>query len=142
LGEDKLMRSCLATGVATGVAPRTERGLTFLSLLVLLAGIVLIGLAGFRLIPIYLNQMKVVAAMESVRDEYRGQETTPAELRSSLYKRFDIEMVGVLKARDVSIKRNSGEYTMRAQYQNEVRYLGNVWLLVKFDHVVDVPRGR
>lgn len=125
-----------------GARPRTQRGLTFLSLLLLLAGIGLLGVGGFRLIPVYLADLKIKGALESVRDEFDGVSASPAELRRALAKRFDIEMIEAISARDVQIERDRNAYRLVADYDREVPYLGNVYLLVKFDHQVAVRFGR
>ncbi len=121
---------------------RSQRGLTFISWLILLLGAGLIGLFLFRLIPVYLNHTKIVGALSSVKGEFASQSPTPAALRQALYKRFDIEEIGVLKPSEVKIERGAGEYVLVAAYDNEVPYLRNIYLVVKFDHRVSIPYGR
>jgi hypothetical protein len=122
--------------------PRTQAGMTLLSLLVLLCGVALLGIGAFRLIPVYISDYKITGALKSVQSEFDGRSASPAELRQALYKRFNIEMINVIKARDVKVKRDKNEYMMTAQYEHEVPYLANIYLRVKFNHEVPVRFGR
>jgi hypothetical protein len=123
-------------------APSRQRGLTLLSLVFLLAVVGLLGIGGFRLLPVYLVDLKVQGALKSVSEQFDGMSTSPAELRRALSKRFDIEMIEGLRARDIDIERGKGEYLLVATYDREVPYLGNVYLRVKFDHRVSIRFGE
>lgn len=119
-----------------------QGGMTFISLLIVLAGVALIGLGVFRLIPVYLAQMKIVGAMESVKKEYAGDSPTPRQLQQSLAKRFDIEMITAIRYRDISLSRQGDGILMKADYANEVPFIGNVHFIVRFDHQVTVPTSN
>ncbi|MEO0975117.1 MAG: DUF4845 domain-containing protein, partial [Pseudomonadota bacterium] len=121
--------------------PSRTRGMTLPTLILVLAGIGIIGLGGFRLIPVYLAHVRVVGALSSVKDEYEGQTPTKRELRASLAKRFDIELIKVLSYRDIEIERKGANYNLKAAYSNEVPFIGNVNFLVRFDHTVAIAYG-
>lgn len=122
--------------------PRAQAGITLISMLILLCGVALLGIGAFRLIPVYISDYKITGALKSVQNEFDGQPASPAELRQALYKRFNIEMINVIKARDIKVKRDKNEVMMTAEYEHEVPYLGNIYLRVKFNHQVPVALGR
>jgi len=95
--------------------------------------------AGIRLVPKYLEYMKVAATLEKVRDEYASNPgTTEFMLRKAIERHFDIEMVDVVTSNDIEIKKDGGAFTMRAEYSDTVPLAGNVSFLVDFDKSVVV----
>ena len=95
--------------------------------------------AGIRLVPKYLEYMRVAATLEKVRDEYDSNPgSTEFMLRKAIERHFDIEMVEVVTSNDIEIKKEGGEFTMRAAYEDTVPLAGNVSFLLSFDKSVTV----
>lgn len=116
-----------------------QRGMTFLGIIVL---VVVVGAwiySGIRLVPKYLEYMKVAATLEKVRDEYDSNPgTTDFMLRKAVERHFDIEMVEVITSNDIEIRRDGGTFHMRAAYEDTVPLVANVSFLVQFDKSVEV----
>ena len=93
-----------------------QRGMTFLGILVL---VVVVGgwvYAGIRLVPKYLEYMRVAETLEQVRDEFDSNPgSTEFMLRKAIERRFDIEMVEVITSNDVEITKDGGAFTMRGR---------------------------
>jgi hypothetical protein len=95
--------------------------------------------AGIRLVPKYLEYMRVASTLEKVRDEYDSNPgSTEFMLRKAIERHFDIEMVEVVTSNDIEIKKEGGEFTMRAAYEDTVPLAGNVSFLLSFDKSVTV----
>src|SRR5688572_26033890 len=109
-----------------------QRGMTMLGILVL---VVVVGgwvYAGIRLLPKYLEYMRIASTLEKVRDEYDSNPgSTEFMLRKAVERHFDIEMVEVITA-------EGSEFTMRAYYDDTVPLAGNVSFLIEFDKSVIV----
>jgi len=116
-----------------------QRGMTFIGILVVL---VVVGgwvYAGIRLLPKYLEYMRVASTLEKVRDEFDNNPgSTEFMLRKSVERHFDIEMVEVITSEDIDITKEGAEFTMRAFYDDTVPLAGNVSFLVEFDKSVVV----
>ena len=111
-----------------------QQGMTFLGILVLVIVVGAWVYAGIRLVPKYLEYMRVAATLEKVRDEYDSNPgTTEFMLRKAVERHFDIEMVEIITSNDIEIKREGGTFTMRAAYDDTVPLAGNVSFLVEFD---------
>ncbi len=75
---------------------RRQRGVTFIGWLFLLIPVAIVGYVGIRLIPIYLNYMRVAHSMDQTAVEMKTEEgasLTPALIRNTLNKHFDIESI-------------------------------------------------
>ncbi len=116
-----------------------QRGMTMLGIIVVIIVVGAWVYAGIRLVPKYLEYMRVASTLEKVRDEYENNPgSTEFMLRKAIERHFDIEMVEVITSNDVEIKKEGGEFTMRASYDDTVPLAGNVSFLVEFDKSVVV----
>ena len=117
-----------------------QAGMTTLGLVILVAFVGLFAFAGIRLAPIYLNYMKVVGVVDGVREEFDGTGATSSAIRSSIVRRFDIESVSVITARDIKVKKVDGGHEVAATYSHKAPFIANVSFVVDFDKRVLVRR--
>ena len=116
-----------------------QRGMTMLGIIVVVVVVGAWVYAGIRLVPKYLEYMRVASTLEKVRDEFDSNPgSTEFMLRKAIERHFDIEMVEVITANDIEIKKEGGDFTMRAAYEDTVPLAGNVSFLVSFDKSVTV----
>jgi hypothetical protein len=115
-----------------------ERGVTFLGWLIILVPVALLLYAAMRLVPVYLEYMKIARTLEQLTSESVGDGSDPRSLRYSIEKRFDVEDVHVITADDIKITKEGGGYKVQASYEATAPYVSNVYLLVVFDKVVVV----
>lgn len=119
---------------------RSQRGATTLGFIILAVFIGLFAFAAIRLSPVYLNYMKVVGVIDGVYEEFDGQRATRAAIRSSISRRFDVESVSVITARDVTVTSVDGGFEVRAQYDHSTPFISNIAFTVSFDKVRLVRR--
>ena len=112
---------------------RRQAGMTTLGLIILVAFVGLFAFAGIRLTPIYLNYMKVVGIVDGVRDEFDGTGASRSAIRQSVTRRFDIESVAMISARDVKVNSVDGGFEVAATYSHKAPFIANVSLVVDFD---------
>ncbi len=121
-------------------ALRRETGMTTLGMIVLVAFVGLFAFAGLRLTPVYLNYMKVLGVINGVQEEFDGANPTRSAIRSSISRRFDVESVSEITAREVSVTSVDGGFEVRAQYNHVAPFIANVSFSVEFDKAVLVRR--
>ncbi|HEY0683661.1 MAG TPA: DUF4845 domain-containing protein [Steroidobacter sp.] len=113
-----------------------QRGATFLGMLTIVA-VLGFGLYGvIRLVPMYLEYMAVVRAMEQTAKENPG--ANQQTLRTSLIRRWTIEDIKSIEPKDIEITRAGNGFVMRAWYRAEVPFISNVSLVADFDKSVPV----
>ena len=116
-----------------------QRGMTFLGILVIIIVVGAWVYAGIRLVPKYLEYVRVAATLEKVSDEFSSNPgSTEFMLRKAVERHFDIEMVTVIDSNDIEIKKEGGSFTMRANYEATVPLVSNVSFLLTFDKTVEV----
>ena len=119
---------------------RRQRGMTTLGLIILVAFVGLFAFAGLRLTPVYLNYMKIAGVINGVHDEFDGQNPTRSGIRNSVARRFGIESVSQIKARDVTVTKVDGGFEVAAVYDHTAPFIANVSFTVHFDKTVLVRR--
>ncbi len=115
-----------------------QRGMTLIGFLIIAAMVGLIGFAGLKLSPAYLENMKIKRVLKDVQEELDGTNTTPQQIRRSIDKRLNIEMVYNLKGRDFEVEKASNGYLVAARYEYPVPFMANISLLVNFDDEVEI----
>ncbi len=116
-----------------------QRGMTFLGILVIVIVVGAWVYAGIRLVPKYLEYMRVAATLEKVSDEFSSNpESTEFMLRKAVERHFNIEMVTAIDSHDIEITKEAGSFLMRANYEATVPLVSNVSFLLTFDKTVEV----
>ncbi len=116
-----------------------QQGMTFIGLLCILVLVGVIGYAGIRLLPLYLNYMKVAKAMDAAGQEYKTDNGSIDGVKKSLDRHWAIEDITGFEYKDIEItKTENGGLQLHAVYDDSAPYLANVSLVVHFDKTVKV----
>lgn len=135
--------SCGNLAVTNLLASRCRRkqaGMTTLGLMILVVFMGMFGYAGLRLAPIYLNYVAIASVIDGVLKEYDGQNATRTDIKRSIGRRFDIESISLITARDVKVTSSGAGYQVAVVYDHKADFLGNVSFSVHFDKTVVVRR--
>jgi hypothetical protein len=116
--------------------------MTFIGLCVLIAFVGLFVYAGIRLVPIYVEYMGIVRAMDNLKTGSIDGGLSEETIRRSLARHFEIEDVKSLNWKDVEIKRDGAAYNVHAEYDAATPFVGNISFVAHFDKTVIVgPSG-
>ena len=110
-----------------------QAGITTLGLIILATFLGLFAFAGIRLTPVYLNYMKVVGVVDGVGEEFDSTGAGRSAIRSSISRRFDIESVSEITAKDVKVTTVDGGFEVAATYSHKAPFIANVSFVVDFD---------
>jgi hypothetical protein len=121
-----------------GSRRQPQLGMTFIGLLCILALVGVIAYAGIRLVPVYLNYMKVAKALDSTAVEFKGQNADLGGVRRALEKQWSIDDITGIDSKDVEVTKDDSGLSMHAVYDDAVPYLANVSLSVHFDKTAKV----
>jgi Domain of unknown function (DUF4845) len=121
-----------------GSMRQPQLGMTFIGLLCILALVGVIGYAGIRLVPVYLNYMKLARTMESAATEFKGESAGLDGVRKSLDRHWAIEDITTVDQKDIEITKDDGGLQLHVAYDDTVPYIANISLSVHFDKTVKV----
>lgn len=116
---------------------KRQAGITFIGWVVLMIPVAIVVYTAIRLIPIYLNHMKVSNAVEQAADESSGEASvSPGVVRNSISRRFDIEGITHPELDQIRVVRDGDEWVIEVDYEQIVPLFGQIDLLVTFDRRV------
>ena len=119
---------------------RRQAGMTTLGVIILVVFVGLFAFAGIRLTPVYLNYMKIVGVVDGVANEFDGANASRSAIRSSISRRFDIESVGEITAKDVTVTKVAEGHEVAATYSHKAPFIANVSFVVDFDKRATIRR--
>ena len=117
-----------------------QAGVTALGWLFLLTPLAIVVYAGIRLMPVYLNYMKVVRALDLVASDTSGR-GDPSSILITIDKHFEIDMVDYPTSKDIKVTRNGAGWDVEARYDDEAPLFANISLHVVFDKKVHTKAG-
>ena len=117
-----------------------EAGMTTVGILFIAAFIGLFAFAAIRLTPVYLNYMKVAGVLSGVHDEFDGQNPSRSAIIISIRRRFDVESVAQISARDIKVAPQDNGFLVTAKYDHKTPFISNISFSVAFDNSVHVRR--
>jgi hypothetical protein len=117
----------------------SQRGVTFIGWLILLVPVGIVFYGGLKLVPIYLNYMRVAKAMNGMSEDAKGGDATSMNaMRSSLDRRFEIEGIEHPTLKEIEIHRDGDHWLAVVDYEDVTPLFGNVSILVQFHKEVEV----
>ena len=108
---------------------KTQSGLSLVALILGLAVLIIGGIFGMKLIPVYIEFYKAKAAIVAISHE--GQ-TSPIEIRKAFDRRASIDDIDSVKSADLEITKEGNEPVIGFAYRKEVPLGGNVGIYVDF----------
>jgi hypothetical protein len=85
-----------------------------------------------RLFPMYLEYSKVASVMESVSNEPGLANKTKSQILSLIGKRFDINDVTTVTAKQAVITKEDGIVKIKMDYERREHFMGNIDIVAKF----------
>ena len=115
-----------------------QSGMTFIGMLFVLGMVGMFLYAGIRVLPLYLNYLKVSRSMEAAAGEFKSENPDQGAVRRSLDKHWQIEDISGVEAKEVEIAKDESGMVMHVSYEESAPYVANVFLSVHFDKTVKV----
>lgn len=119
---------------------KRSNGITLIGFLFLLLIIGFFGYLAMRLIPMYVEYMGVVKAMEQVRTEPNTANMSPEEIRNRLIFRFNTQYVAddAIPRQSIRIIRQGNGSTLQVTYERRVPFVYNLELIGTFEKSVSL----
>ena len=115
-----------------------QRGMTFIGLLCIFVLVGTIGYGCIRLVPVYLNYMKVARTMEAAAAEFKGEAAGLDGVKKSLDRHWAIEDITAVEYKEIEITKDDGGLQLHLAYDDSVPYLANLSLTAHFEKTVKV----
>jgi hypothetical protein len=112
---------------------RKQRGIGMFGFIGLVALIGFFALVTMKVLPLYLNQLKVSRAVHQVAQDPDNADKDPHWIYDRLQRRWDVEDTKILDVKDVHIgKLKDGRRALSYDYDARVNLFYNVYVVVNF----------
>ncbi len=119
-----------------------QKGVTMWGMFMICLMVVFFALLLFKLIPPYLQDLKVNAALDSIEKEASGSGMSKPEIIVALRKRFDIDDIDHVDPADITIQRRGIFIVVDIEYEAVVPLVLNISALLEFNHSAEIPAGQ
>ncbi len=121
--------------------PKYQKGMTAISFAMLLALIGFVAVIFVKLIPVYLENFKINAAVSALEDDPRAQGASVSEVKELLLKKLDIDDVDKVTDENIVIEKLSeGRLSVTVNHETRIHMFGNVDAVVKYQGPVVIVR--
>lgn len=117
----------------------SQRGITLIGFMIVLALAGFFFLIGAKLFPMYTEYMAVKAAMLQVQNTPGSARLSPEQVWKILDKTFYTSYVDSVQRTDMQLVRQNG-YFLRIAYEVRKPLVYNLDIVAKFDHSVELGR--
>jgi len=94
-----------------------------------------------RLVPMYLNEMKIMRVVKATAQDPGNASLGPTELRKAMELRWDIEDIHTIKVTDVKIVRVGGGRALTYDYESRANVFQNIYVVVHFTNRFQMKGG-
>jgi hypothetical protein len=112
--------------------PKRQQGLTFITIVIILALIAFFTYLILKLSPIYINHGRVLNAMEQVKKTPEVETLTTRQILTIFEKRFDINYVDHVTNDDIVITKQGGYVKVEIEYEYIVPLCCHLSALAEF----------
>ena len=120
---------------------RTQRGMTLIGFIVVLAVVGVFIFMGMKVIPMYSEYYSLKQALAGLAKEPGITESSPAQIKDLLFRRLDISYADSMKPADVKIVRKDAGYLMTVDYEVRRPLISNIDVIGKFNAEQELRRG-
>ncbi len=115
-----------------------QRGMSFISVVLLLAFVGFSALLSLKLLPVYIESFKVQTALEGLKTDAGIVAKGKEEVLKALQRRFDVDDVKHANVKNVEVQPYPGGMRVRVVYEVRDELAGNLDFVAKFDKSVEL----
>lgn len=116
--------------------PYRQRGLTAISMAVVILVVLFFALIAIRLFPVYLDNYKVSSHLKHLAEDGDVKTLSDKDILKTFFKRMQLDDVESVKPENVFIEHDThgkGSIVLSVEYEVRRHVLGNVDMVVSFD---------
>jgi hypothetical protein len=117
---------------------KKQRGLTFISWLVILIVAGFIAMVGIKIAPVYLEHFAVRKSVESLKNEPLISRKPLTEIRKMLMRRLDMNNIRYLGKDQIHLTRAGGVTKITIGYEQRKAIVGNISLVMTFEDSIEL----
>jgi len=118
--------------------PQKQKGMSAIGWILVIAIAGLFALVALKLIPVYIRGFSIGSSLNAMAADQSLVGKSPLELKKSLLRRLDINMIYDVHDEDIAISRSGNGYSIEVDYEPRIQLFGNLYFVVVFDKSVNI----
>jgi hypothetical protein len=120
---------------------KQQKGMSAVGWLLLLMLIIVIAIPGMKIIPIYINYLKITVALNGISSDFAVQADmiTSEKIKNDLLKRFELQHMPEITADEITVTQLYDKYNVRIAHQYKEQIIEDKSFTLNIDKSVDVP---
>ena len=115
-------------------ALHSQRGLTMISWLIIIAFLLFQGIMAMNIVPVYITDSSVASMMKGLQSDPSLIDANSKKLRDVITKRLRVNNVYDMKKEDIKIKKTKSGYLVTIEYEPRGKLFGNLDFIISFKH--------
>ncbi|MFP7723758.1 DUF4845 domain-containing protein [Lysobacter sp. A3-1-A15] len=120
---------------------RTQRGMTLISFIIVLAVVGVFVYMGMKLIPMYSEYYAVKRALASLKADPGAANASPALVRDLFFRKLYVSYADNVKREHLKVERRDAGYQLTVDYEIRKPLIYNLDIVGKFHAEEDLRRG-
>jgi hypothetical protein len=116
-----------------------QAGITVIGFLLLAAVFGTLGLAGVKIVPLYLERMRIGTVLNDLKDELAIGGNTAQGIRTALENRLYIENLELPRS-DVDISQGNSGYLVKIDHESKAPFFADLWFVLAVNKQVEISR--
>ncbi len=119
--------------------PVRQRGLTFISWLLVIAITAFFFLLGIKMVPTYIENFAIKKVLSNVAQDHGSHNMSHRQFKNSLLRRFRIDGVYDFSRDNIRITKINQGIRIDVQYEVSKPIIGNVSVVMNFSESIVIP---
>ena len=111
---------------------KTQRGMGFAGVLVLLIAIVFVAIIGMKLAPAYIEYFTIKKAVSGIVESGELRNATVADARRAFDRRAVVDDITSIEGKDLEVTKDGNEIVLGFAYEKRIPLFYNVSVLIDF----------
>ena len=111
---------------------RKQKGLGFAGVLTLLVALILVAIAGLKIVPAYIEYFTIKSALAGMTQSGQLRNASVADVRKAFDSRTQIDGITSIGPQDLEITKEGNEIVVGFAYEKRINLFRNVSLLIEF----------
>ncbi len=111
---------------------RTQRGIGFFGVLVLLIAIVFVAIVGMKVAPAYIEYFSIKKAVTGMVESGELRNATVADVRKAFDRRAIVDEIRSIQGSDLEITKEGSEIVLAFAYEKRIPLFYNISVLIDF----------
>ena len=117
-----------------------QAGMTLIGFVITAVFVGIVGLAVLKIVPLYMEKMRVGTVLEDLRTSLSSGGNTAASIRRTLDDRFYIESLEPLNSYEIDISMQGEGFAVRVNRESRTPFFADLHFVVVIDEQVEISR--